>query len=1025
MKKKLISYLLTFAMIFSMIPGPAFAADPQQIVFVDKTKVEVGETVHVQMILPEDIEKVGNFSITMSFNNESFEVVERTPGEAITAGRASIYPTENIEFNDDGEIIEDLSNAQGKFSIAAANANDNMVVAGYTMIDATLRAIAPGDLNLSIDLFQVLLSDGTEIVKQADLAALPVVTAVGEPVAQTGDLRVTISGVEASDFITLYLYETYPGSSIAGTKIVGNDEWTFEGLTAGQSYGVMAVCDGYNDGWVSAMIYAGETTDVEIEMTKKTVVTYTAELDKTQLQSGPSAQTVVMTVEASEIVPVYTLGATIVVPEGWSIKAIENETLGFTGGHYSLAEGVISYFTSDLANVETQLIAKITYAIPAGVAADTYELGIENLELSKDYGEVYEENGTATVSLEILPAPGITRAELAVLIAEKFGLEPTAAEHPFTDLGDCTDAEYDAIIALYQAGIVSGTSATTFDPDGVVYGKAAATAIYRAYSGNTTADADTAVNMLIKEGILNDGEATMEAVTEAKVIEWLDRIEPAVMFEIYGIVEGITDADVVTIQLYTADAAEAIETITLTGGNDYYCFKVEPGSYTVKATCEGYNAYSFKADVVDSNFKQYITMTKKVVSDSPYIATLEPATLSDSPEAQNVVMTVMAKEPIDVYTVYANVVIPTGWTIKAIENEDLGFTSGSVNLTEGVINYFDSMGENKNTQLIAKITYTVPANVELGTYELGIQNLELSKDWGEVVFETNGSVDASLEIIHNHVFVPGAYHWEGTTECSVIGSCFCGDTAKAYAVITSEVTLQPTCEDMGQTTYTATFAEDWAETQVKTLTDIPESGHTEKAPVEENRTEATCMAAGSYDSVVYCDVCDKELSRTPVEIPVDPNAHKYEGAVCVHNNEHINPDYEFEVTTSKAAITYEKSYTTSGASVIASCAAPCKVGYLVDGVYVKIGSVKNTDGSYSFMLPVGVKAVYITMIGDVNGDGKLTGVDTGRLNAVVLKKSTLSAEGIFAGDVNGDGKLTGVDTGRLNAVVLKKSSLTW
>lgn len=39
-------------------------------------------------------------------------------------------------------------------------------------------------------------------------------------------------------------------------------------------------------------------------------------------------------------------------------------------------------------------------------------------------------------------------------------------------------------------------------------------------------------------------------------------------------------------------------------------------------------------------------------------------------------------------------------------------------------------------------------------------------------------------------------------------------------------------------------------------------GHTAKTAVEENRAEASCTAPGSYDSVVYCSICDEELSRT-------------------------------------------------------------------------------------------------------------------------------------------------------------------
>ena len=39
-------------------------------------------------------------------------------------------------------------------------------------------------------------------------------------------------------------------------------------------------------------------------------------------------------------------------------------------------------------------------------------------------------------------------------------------------------------------------------------------------------------------------------------------------------------------------------------------------------------------------------------------------------------------------------------------------------------------------------------------------------------------------------------------------------------------------------------------------------GHTNADAVKENEVASTCKVAGSYDSVVYCSVCDEELSRT-------------------------------------------------------------------------------------------------------------------------------------------------------------------
>lgn len=54
--------------------------------------------------------------------------------------------------------------------------------------------------------------------------------------------------------------------------------------------------------------------------------------------------------------------------------------------------------------------------------------------------------------------------------------------------------------------------------------------------------------------------------------------------------------------------------------------------------------------------------------------------------------------------------------------------------------------------------------------------------------------------------------------------------------------------------------------------EIPAKGHTEAAAVEENRVEPDCLNTGSYDTVVYCSVCDVELSRVTTTIPA--NGHK-------------------------------------------------------------------------------------------------------------------------------------------------------
>ncbi len=52
--------------------------------------------------------------------------------------------------------------------------------------------------------------------------------------------------------------------------------------------------------------------------------------------------------------------------------------------------------------------------------------------------------------------------------------------------------------------------------------------------------------------------------------------------------------------------------------------------------------------------------------------------------------------------------------------------------------------------------------------------------------------------------------------------------------------------------------------------------HVPLPAVEENRVEATCTEAGSYDAVVYCANCDEELSRTSMSIPA--TGHTYTAA---------------------------------------------------------------------------------------------------------------------------------------------------
>ena len=91
----------------------------------------------------------------------------------------------------------------------------------------------------------------------------------------------------------------------------------------------------------------------------------------------------------------------------------------------------------------------------------------------------------------------------------------------------------------------------------------------------------------------------------------------------------------------------------------------------------------------------------------------------------------------------------------------------------------------------------------------------------------------------------------------------------------AEVTA-PTCTEQGYTTYTC--PED-GDSYVGNY--VPALGHAPAEAVRENESAATCVLAGSYDSVVYCSRCGEELSRE--KVTVDATGHS--PAAAVRENE--------------------------------------------------------------------------------------------------------------------------------------------
>ena len=147
------------------------------------------------------------------------------------------------------------------------------------------------------------------------------------------------------------------------------------------------------------------------------------------------------------------------------------------------------------------------------------------------------------------------------------------------------------------------------------------------------------------------------------------------------------------------------------------------------------------------------------------------------------------------------------------------------------------------------------------------------------------------------------YTWsDDNTACTAKRVCQhdASHTETATATVTSEPTKAPTCTEMGETTYTAKFNEDWAKEQTKTVMDIPATGH--------HYVNGTCTVCGekdpdyrpdpiSYYNIYVEDVCDW------VEVSTSKQVVREGGSITVYV-EKDTANYTFD----NFKVYYKRSY---------------------------------------------------------------------------------------------------------------------
>lgn len=158
-----------------------------------------------------------------------------------------------------------------------------------------------------------------------------------------------------------------------------------------------------------------------------------------------------------------------------------------------------------------------------------------------------------------------------------------------------------------------------------------------------------------------------------------------------------------------------------------------------------------------------------VFADVTYEAKLSSQELTVSEEDQTVTVTVKGVAAFECDGFGAQAIVPDGLELVSITNTEL--TSGfDANAASGLF----AMNADANFTLteICVLTYKIPANTKAGTYVLGIEELEVTKDIFDTVTE-GGVVTATLTIkgntpAHEHVWSAAwskdaTHHWHDCT----------------------------------------------------------------------------------------------------------------------------------------------------------------------------------------------------------------------------------------------------------------------
>ncbi|RHD16724.1 cohesin domain-containing protein [Eubacterium ventriosum] len=289
-----------------------------------------------------------------------------------------------------------------------------------------------------------------------------------------------------------------------------------------------------------------------------------------------------------------------------------------------------------------------------------------------------------------------------------------------------------------------------------------------------------------------------------------------------------------------------------------------------------------------------VTITNEQLQECTFDGSYE-ATISTSEQQSDNLFTVNGLDSIDsqeTFDVTINLAGNSGiasmtayleYDKDIFEIQDASFSDGILKnsftnvstSTKGKVKFaFMSTDDIKADGQVIKLTFKAIKNENVsGKFQLVVDELTDSNATKQEYNIADLTTKVNKICIHN--YIGPDFQWSSDySTCKAVYTCeYNSEHVVGIDCDVQTKRTEPTCEEDGSIVHTATGKyNNEAITDTKTEK-LEAKGHIAGETKIENAIESTCEVGGSYDEVVYCTVCGKELSRTTVK--TEAKGHKW------------------------------------------------------------------------------------------------------------------------------------------------------